>query len=297
MTKILLDTDIGCDIDDCFALAYLLNRNDIEIMGITTVSGMPQLRAQLAHKICTGAGKDIPVHVGAEESLSGEIRQPRLSGPQPSVAESNARKYIKENTAIEFLRETIEAYPNEIILLSIGQMTNSALLFQKYPHISSLLKGMVIMGGRYTDNEYCDTAKWGITEWNILCDCKAAEIVFRQNIKSCIVIGVEQTCRVALNPTLAKNAFAALPKLQAVSDSVNPLVNEVHFHDVIAIYSWLYPQEVNWQRGNISVDLSDIQKKSATAFTPDDNGRHMLVTDFSPEAFIQNYMDTVHLHF
>ena len=39
MEKILLDTDIGCDMDDMQALAYLLARDDVKLLGITTVRG------------------------------------------------------------------------------------------------------------------------------------------------------------------------------------------------------------------------------------------------------------------
>lgn len=44
---------IGSDIDDCFALSYLLCHPEVELMGISTVSGFPHLRGQVADKICT----------------------------------------------------------------------------------------------------------------------------------------------------------------------------------------------------------------------------------------------------
>ena len=61
--KVLLDTDIGVDIDDSFALAYLLAEPRCELVGITTVGGHPELRAEMASAICTAFGKgDIPIH-------------------------------------------------------------------------------------------------------------------------------------------------------------------------------------------------------------------------------------------
>ena len=45
---VLLDTDIGSDIDDAVALAYLLRQPACELLGITTVSGEPERRASLS---------------------------------------------------------------------------------------------------------------------------------------------------------------------------------------------------------------------------------------------------------
>lgn len=50
--RILLDTDIGSDIDDAVCLAYLLANPNCELMGITTVSGEAEKRAQMASVLC-----------------------------------------------------------------------------------------------------------------------------------------------------------------------------------------------------------------------------------------------------
>ncbi len=293
MRKIILDTDIGSDIDDCFCLAYLLSRDDVEILGITTVSGLPGLRAQLADKVCRTYGKNIPVFVGNEKSLSNEIRQPKLTKAQTAVADSNEQKFSADKTAMEFLKTTIENNPKEINLVCMGQLTNIAEVFTKYPHIPGLLEGIVIMGGRYADNEYCDIQKWGKTEWNILCDIKAAKIVYGQNIENFLVMGVEQTCRFCIPPEPIKKAFNQYPKFKAVSDSVNTVAKQVYFHDVMTVYAWLHPDEVTIQQGNINVEVSDTNDYAKTAFSPKENGRHFLVTDFSPDKFFENYINTV----
>ena len=61
--KILLDTDIGTEVDDAITLAYLLANPDAEIMGITTVTGEAAERARLASVLCRIAGReDIPIY-------------------------------------------------------------------------------------------------------------------------------------------------------------------------------------------------------------------------------------------
>ena len=64
MQKIILDTDIGTDIDDAVCLAYLLANPQCELLGITTVTGEPEKRAMLASALCKVANRDIPIYPG-----------------------------------------------------------------------------------------------------------------------------------------------------------------------------------------------------------------------------------------
>ena len=141
---VLFDTDIGSDIDDAVALAYLLKQPQCELAGITTVTGNTAERAAMAEIVCrAGSREDIPIHAG----LTG----PLLHGPgQPHVPQFDAVKHLPHrtdyaNTAVDFLRETIRARPGEITLLAVGPMTNIAVLFAADPEIPSLLKRIVLM--------------------------------------------------------------------------------------------------------------------------------------------------------
>ena len=289
--KILLDTDIGCDIDDCFALAYLLSCKNLEILGITTTTGKPHLRAQLAHKICKTAGKNVPVFVGNEMNLSGECLQPILTWNEPAVAESSDEKYENSCSAVEFLRQTIEANPNEITLIAIGPLTNVAMLFNSYPHIPALLKGMVIMGGRFVDDADFDFERWGKTEWNILCDKEAAKTVFEGNVKPTVVAGIEQTVRFFVDSQKIRQGFLENKKFGDVGVAIGDAYKHAWFHDVVTIYAFLHPEEVTTEKGNVSVLFEEDCTK--TIFTPDKDGNYQLLTDFSLEKFRKNYAETV----
>ncbi len=61
MKKVILDTDIGCDIDDALCLAYLLRQPNCELLGITTVGGEVEKRAMVADAICKSAGRRVPI--------------------------------------------------------------------------------------------------------------------------------------------------------------------------------------------------------------------------------------------
>ena len=288
MRKIILDTDIGSDIDDCFALAYLLSRSDVEILGITTVSGAAGLRARLADKVCSLYGKNVPVCVGNEKSLDGEIRQPRLTKAQNAVSLSNEKEFA-DLPAADFMKNIIEKNSGEVTLVCIGQLTNIATLFLKYPDVAGLLKGMVIMGGRYAESKSFDLERWGKTEWNILCDIKAAQTVFERCAENSIVVGIEQTCRFSCPSALMKKAFRKKQVLGAVADCISATAVEVYFHDAIAVYAWLNRDEVALERGNITVETSNDKSFSGKDFIPSDKGKCLVLTDFSPEKFFADY--------
>ena len=69
MEKVLLDTDIGGDIDDAVCLAYLLKEPLCELIGITTVCGEPEQRAAVADAICRTVGKRIPIVAGLDATM------------------------------------------------------------------------------------------------------------------------------------------------------------------------------------------------------------------------------------
>ena len=73
MYKVILDTDIGDDIDDAFALGLLLKSNLVDLLAITTVFKNTTARAKQAKALVDIANKDIPVFVGEVYPLNGRI--------------------------------------------------------------------------------------------------------------------------------------------------------------------------------------------------------------------------------
>ena len=126
---VLLDTDIGSDIDDSLCLAYLLHEPRCDLLGITTVTGDTKKRASCCDAVCRAAGRtDVPIHPGATDVLlsgPGQPDVPRFAGLQGRHA---FRTDWPEHLAVDFLRHTIHTHPGEITLLGIGPLTNIALL-------------------------------------------------------------------------------------------------------------------------------------------------------------------------
>src|ERR1043166_4547596 len=102
MTPLLFDTDIGSDIDDAVALAYLLRQPRCELLGVTTVTGHVEQRAALAEGCCRGGGRgEGPIQAGASEVVLHGPGQPRV--PQyEAIADRPHRRDYPASTAVDF---------------------------------------------------------------------------------------------------------------------------------------------------------------------------------------------------
>ena len=110
MEKVLLDTDIGGDIDDAICLAYLLKEPQCNLLGITTVCGEPERRAAVADAICRAAGRSVPIVAGTDKTL-----QPVPVYPTPEGAyalEHWPHKNFEAGDAPSFLYEKIRQNPH-----------------------------------------------------------------------------------------------------------------------------------------------------------------------------------------
>src|SRR3954463_7643645 len=125
---VILDTDIGTDIDDAYALAALVHRSDLELLGVTTVSGDAKARARLAAKLLKVAGGKaarVPVYAGTSTATQ--------YMKQVDWAKGYSAPNLHESGGVEFLRRTIDAHPGKVTLIAIGELTNLAALLESAP--------------------------------------------------------------------------------------------------------------------------------------------------------------------
>lgn len=182
-TKILIDTDIGGDVDDALALALALNSPELEIVGITNVYLANEWRANVTRNMLRVYGReDIPVCTGAEKPLIGwwdESRIPNSSRDFGQIAGSPLPP------ACDFIVQTAERY-EDLTVVAIGPLTNVALAIAKAPYIIPRLR-IVMMGGQIGQAH---------PEWNIVCDPEAARIVFESGADIRMVgLDVTNRCR------------------------------------------------------------------------------------------------------
>ncbi|BDI29481.1 hypothetical protein CCAX7_15320 [Capsulimonas corticalis] len=293
---ILLDTDLGSDIDDAVALAYLLRQPRCELLGITTVTGEPEKRASLADAICRAGGRtDIPIHVGVEAPLLAAPRQPHA--PQTAALEGGAwahETFGRENTAIAFLRETIRARPGEVTLLAIGPLTNIALLFALDPEIPALLKQLTLMGGQYFRNTHHGSEP---CEWNILCDPHAAAMVFAAPVPRITAVGLDVTTQCTMPADECRRRFTAaagvLAPVAAMADiwfKNSPIST---FHDPLAAALIFEPSLCETVTGKVLVELVSPYATGQTLVQSYGHGPHYLASEVSPETFFAHYFAVV----
>ncbi|HTL31043.1 MAG TPA: nucleoside hydrolase [Tepidisphaeraceae bacterium] len=234
---IILDTDIGSDIDDAIALSYLLKQPRCELVGITTVTGDVAKRCAIADVLCRAVGReDVPIRAGASNVL--------LTGPgQPNVPHYAAIEHLPhrsdwtKNTAVDFLRESIRARPGEITLLTIGPFTNIATLFAVDPEIPSLLKGFVSMAGIYFGSD-------PPREWNCLVDPIATAMVYRVSVPDHVSFGLDVTKQCTMPAEEVRRRFDR-PPLSSVIPMAEVWFEQrptITFHDPLAAVCIFRPE-------------------------------------------------------
>ena len=175
MQKIILDTDIGDDIDDALALAFAIMSGKIELLGVTTVFRNAAQRAELACCLLEALGRtDIPVYTGIGKTLLQSIpdwenvaadHRPR----QMEVLKKQAASIQPQSEhAVDFIIETVMASDGDITLMPIGPFTNIAAAFTLEPRLAQ--KTQICMMGGATDRVR--------PEWNALCDPEGTRVLF-----------------------------------------------------------------------------------------------------------------------
>ena len=176
--KIIIDTDIGDDIDDAFALALALRSPELQILGVTTTFGDTETRAKLAERLLREVGRqDIPVAAGAPTPVKSTFTQ-------RAYAEGGHFARASHPAAVDFLREQIQRYPGKITLVAIGPLMNVGALIEKDPETFRKLRRVVMMGGSiergYGDPYGAPTPPQ--PEWNILNDIPSAQKLFAAGV-------------------------------------------------------------------------------------------------------------------
>ena len=177
--KVILDTDIGDDIDDAYALALVLTSPELKLLGVTTAWGNTGLRAQLVEGLLCEAGqRNIPVFVGVPTKANNVFTQASWASRFPSPREA-------DTDAIAWLAKTIRANPGQITLIEIAPLSNVGALIDRDPAAFRMLKRVVMMGGSihrgYGDLGYAPD-RGPSAEYNIAMDVPAAKKLFASGV-------------------------------------------------------------------------------------------------------------------
>jgi purine nucleosidase len=177
--KVIIDTDIGDDVDDAFALALALSDQHLRILGMTTAWGDTDRRARLVERFLKETGHaDIPVAAGPKT-------KPGTPFTQAAWAEASPEPANGWPNAVDFILDQIRSNPGEITLISLAPLSNVGALIEKDPATFRKLKRVVMMAGSirqgYGDLGYLPD-KGPSAEYNITMDIPAAKELFASGV-------------------------------------------------------------------------------------------------------------------
>jgi inosine-uridine nucleoside N-ribohydrolase len=277
--KVIFDCDLGDDIDDAYALGYLLTLQDrYEILGITTCYGRTDDRAILANKFLAVTGETrIPVYVGKNTSNSSERANWYADQFYWAKGSPSVKKSI---SATEFIRSQLKKYPGEVIIFSVGPVTNLAPLgaeLQKAKAIYAMFGSFKI---GYDGSTKIDA------EWNVTCDIPAAKS-FVQSGANIIYAGLDVTAMVKLS---AENRLKLLMRQSPLTSAMQGLYvlwgqETPTLFDPVAIGMEAHPELFTTEKVHVFVD-----DKGFTRIDPSKPANATIGTSIKHTEFIQKLM-------
>ena len=252
--KIILDTDIGSDIDDAFALALILSSPEFDVLGVTVGHGLTQKRAQVACRILYESGRDdIPVAVGRKTTdVVGEGKKPATYTPQFYWAEGFEQFKPIKLAAADFIIEMLHKYPHEIVIFTIGPVTNMGDVLKKDADALKLAKHVYSMFGSF----YMGYGSSPIpsAEWNVRADVESSKL-FASSGADITYAGLDVTTFVQFEKDLRlKLLMRQSPLTNALCGLYSLWGNETPvLYDVVAVGMFLWPELFGTRSANVRV--------------------------------------------
>lgn len=270
MKKIFIDTDIGSDIDDAFALIYLLKCKDIKIEGITTVYRNSKARAKLAktllksYEIC-----DIPVYFGVDDAIV-QNAESVVPAWAEQIYDENG-KYVPDQCIPEYMNTEVDGADGvikmlealkkdkDIEVLAIGPATNVALAIRLSPE-TFIGRKITVMGGCYNKLVLSEGGKpQSIKEANVLSDPEAMRIVF-SSFADVTMIGLDVCLPCQMDIDTYNQVFNGkepeiLVKLLQIWKKSFKTDNLPILYDPVAAISITHPEFFQFIKENINISL------------------------------------------
>jgi len=174
---VVIDTDIGDDIDDAFALALALKSPELKVLGVTTAFGDTEMRARLVDRYLKAVGRsDIPVFAGPATKTDNVMTQ---------AAYAKRAAKAKFGDGAEFILRAARAHPGQVTLIGIGPLFTVEAAIKRDPAAFKKLKRVVIMGGSVYHGYGRDAQgkpKPAEPEWNILNDPEGLKALLNSGV-------------------------------------------------------------------------------------------------------------------
>ena len=199
--KVIVDCDPG--IDDALAIILALKSKEIEVIGITTVSGnVKSLQgAKNALKVLKLLGRlDIPVYLGESKPVKRELVTAQDTHGEDGLGETFleevSSEYIREN-GVDFILNTLKNHEN-VSIIALGPLTNLYRAIEKEPETFHRVKEIVSMGGAYKSHGNCSP----VAEFNYWVDPHGAREFLKKFNGEFTMVGLDVTREIVLTPNL-----------------------------------------------------------------------------------------------
>lgn len=199
--KVIIDCDPG--IDDALAIILALKSKEIEVIGITTVSGnVESLQgAKNALKVLKLLGRlDIPVYLGESKPIKRELVTAQDTHGEDGLGETFleevSSEYIREN-GVDFILNTLKNQEN-VSIIALGPLTNLCRAIEKDSETFHRVKEIVSMGGAYKSHGNCSP----VAEFNYWVDPHGAREFLKKFNGEFTIVGLDVTREIVLTPNL-----------------------------------------------------------------------------------------------
>ena len=215
--SILLDTDVGTDVDDAIAIALALASPEIELRAVTTVSGDVTLRARIAKKLLDlGRQSAVPVAAGIREPILRQRNFLWLGHEGKGIVAADEALALTAAHGVDLFIDTVLRERPHVV--AIGPLSNLAVAIMKAPEVIEAIPHLTIMGGALGISEDPTVP---LVEYNLNGDAEAAQLVLDAGIPITLV-PLDVTWHVRFTSTdLARLRQSPSPLVQRLCDAMD----------------------------------------------------------------------------
>ncbi|KXX70979.1 nucleoside hydrolase [Flammeovirga sp. SJP92] len=286
--KIIFDCDLGDDIDDMYALAMMLASPEFEVIGIVMDFANTPERAKMALKLLYELGlDDIPVVVGRKTS--------EVYSPQYIWAEGFDKLRPSSMDAVEFISTTLEKYPNEINLVTVGPVPNMKDLLAKDASILKKAKHIYSMFGSF--NMGYESATTSSPEWNVVADVEASKAFVEADkdgkityvpldVTAFVKVNQENMNLLQMRNSILTDAICANYVLWRYMHYAKDLNYIPIVYDAVALGVILWPELFHIEEGHVEVN-----DKGYTSINPNKKPNAKIALHINKEEFLNRMME------
>jgi|OSPMetMinimDraft_2_1075162.scaffolds.fasta_scaffold01048_2 purine nucleosidase len=299
--KVILDLDVG--VDDALALLLALNSPEIEVLGVTTVSGNVDVEktSKNALKILEQAKcKEIPVYKGSRKPLLRELVTAEEYHGLDGLGDSGLpepKLRVREKRAVEYIIE--EVMENKgVSIVATAPLTNVALSLLVEPELAKKINRIILMGGAFKLTPYGIGNVTPVAEFNIYVDPEAAEVVFNSGAKI-TAIGLDVTTkpdaivREDIYNTFSSYSHDGSKLFKRITEKLFGKHKRIELHDPMAVMYSLKPQLYRVEKYKVDVETTSELTRGETIVNKELKGDIEVAVNVNGEEFLKEFEERV----